>query len=204
MEIVKGCCFCICPLSCLCHTLSHMCTLSVGWFLLGWRSKHRCYLNRFNKSWLTEDWRPFEMHLKAEILISVLPYAILSLERRVGQFFPLILNSPLVFQLLLCQCAFVQFVKLDSNICASNLGNEYHSCLTTSEWFLPNVNRFREEEEGRKSSLGRNPGKWQNLNCSQICPSVCQTRPGVLKHFSCGSTGTRETNYLQRHFSSRV
>lgn len=27
------------------------------------------------------------MHLKAEILISVLPYAILSLERRVGQFF---------------------------------------------------------------------------------------------------------------------
>lgn len=71
-------------------------------------------------------------------------------------------------------------------------------------FFLPKVNRFREEEEGRKSSLGHNPGKWQDLNCSQICLRLCQTRPGLLKHFSCGSAGTRETNYLQRHFSSRV
>lgn len=203
MEIVKSFCFCICPLSCFCHTLSHMRTLSVGWFLLGWRSKHRCYLNRFNRSWLTEDWRPFEMHLKARNLDISTPLCHPPQSSSVS-FFPFILNSPLVFQLLLCQCAFVQFVKLDSNICASNLGKEYHSYLTASEWFLPKVNRFREEEEGRKSSLGPNPGKWQNLNCSQICPSVCQTRPGVLKHFSCGSAGTRETNYLQRHFSSRV
>lgn len=104
----------------------------------------------------------------------------------------------------ICCCVSVhllQFVKLDSNICTRNLGKRNHSSLTASQWFLCKVNRFR-EGEGRKSSLGHNSGKCQDLNCSQICPSFCQTRPGLLRYFSCGSTGTRETNYLQWHFKS--